>query len=689
LMSPKKFSTYSELEERLRFKTLIADLSSKFVNLPAEDVEKEIMEAQRAICEFLSLDVAGLWQWSDEDGGSFLLSHLFSDVKLQRPERVSAKEYFPWCQLQMLAGRTVVISSIEEFPLEAAIDRETSRHFGIKSSLIIPLSSGRKPPVGVLAFNSTRTEHVWPSELVKHLQQTAEIFTNALARKRSQQALQNSEDLLIVAAESAEAGFWALDCRTGIFWTTDRARVIFGCSPEEVISVESLQRAVHPDDRSLVQKSLERAVRASEPVNVDCRIRVGDGSTRWISFRGRPHSTLAGEMDRVMGISLDITERKRDEEEFRTAKTRLAEATELAALGFSEIDFGESSCFVDERFQEICGLPAGLHSDLHCLQLWIDHLHPDDRQLVLDERQKLIQGRFDRLSLEYRYLHPAGGLKWIHHMARVIGRSATGQALRIFGVIRDITQNRLAEREAQELRDSLMHLTRVNTLGALSGSLAHELNQPLGIILSNAQAAQELLAQQPPDVAEVQTILSDIVAADRRAGEVIKRLRALFRRDEKFRQPLQLNQVIEEILQLSRADLIAKGITVAYELDHGLPLVAGDRVQLQQVILNLVLNAADAMAANASGKRLLTVTTILRQRRAVASVRDKGHGLPADPDLLFQPFYTTKPQGLGLGLAICRSIVEAHGGHLWAESNVERGAVFHIELPIAGVQDKA
>jgi PAS domain S-box-containing protein len=397
----------------------------------------------------------------------------------------------------------------------------------------------------------------------------------------------------------------------------------------------------------------------------------------------------AGEVDRIMGISIDITEQKRAEDEFRVAQARLAEAAEQAAFGFSEINLAESSCFMDRRFQEISGIPAGSFSDLQNLQLWIDHLHPDDRQLVLDERQNLIQGRLKRLSIEYRYLHPADGLKWIHHTARVVEQDTTGRALRIISVYRDITQSKMAEREIQQLRDNLMHLTRVSTLGALSGSLAHELNQPLSIILTNAQAAQDLLAQQPPDVAEVQNILSDIVAANRRAGEVIARLRAMFRRGELFRQPLQLNQVIEEVLQISQADLLVRRVAVARELCDGLPPVAGDRVQLQQLVLNLVLNAADAMAANAPGSRLITVTTMLRKGRVAASVRDEGHGLPPDPECLFQPFYTTKPQGLGLGLSICRSIMEAHGGRLWAEPHPERGAVFQFELPVAGPQDGA
>jgi PAS domain S-box-containing protein len=578
---------------------------------------------------------------------------------------------------------------MEEFPAEAAVDRETSRRFGIKSSLMIPLSAGGDPPLGALAFNSTRAERVWSSGLVKRLQLVAHILANALARIRSLQALQDSEERLNMAAESAEVGFWALDCRTGVFWATEKARAIFGYLPEAVVSIESLQRRVHPDDWDLVWGSIEQAVKTGKPLNVEYRIWRGDGSARWISSRGQPHSTPAGEVDRVTGISVDITEQKRAEDEFRIAQARLAEAAEQTAFGFSDTNLAESSCFLDRRLQEICGIPAGSFSNLQNLQLWIDHLHPDDRQHVLDERQNLVQGKLKRLSIDYRYLHPTDGLKWIHHTARVVEQATTGRALRIISVYRDITQSKIAERETQELRDNLMHLTRVSTLGALSGSLAHELNQPLGIILSNAQAAQELLAQQPPDVAEVQNILSDIVAADRRAGEVIARLRAMFRRGELSRQRLQLNQVIEEVLQISRADLLGRRVTVARELGDGLPPVAGDRVQLQQLVLNLLLNAADAMADNAPGSRLITVTTTLQQGRVVVSVRDEGRGLPPDPKRIFQPFYTTKSQGLGLGLPICRSIVEAHGGRLWAEPHPERGAVFQFELPVAGPQDGA
>ncbi|MEO8615272.1 MAG: ATP-binding protein [Luteolibacter sp.] len=219
-------------------------------------------------------------------------------------------------------------------------------------------------------------------------------------------------------------------------------------------------------------------------------------------------------------------------------------------------------------------------------------------------------------------------------------------------------------------------------MSELSGSLAHELNQPLAIILSNAQAAQRLLVQTPPDVEEVREILTDIVHEDRRAGEIIQRLRNMLKRGESSMLPLPLNEVITEVLQLTRVDLIDRGVTVVCHLAESLPLVHADRIQLQQVFLNLILNGTDAMADCEPGTRRLHITTALHDGTVRVSVRDEGTGLPADVERLFEPFHTTKPQGLGMGLAICRSIIGAHRGRLWAESHAERGAVFHFDLPV-------
>ncbi len=219
-------------------------------------------------------------------------------------------------------------------------------------------------------------------------------------------------------------------------------------------------------------------------------------------------------------------------------------------------------------------------------------------------------------------------------------------------------------------------------LGELSGSLAHELNQPLTAILSNAQAAQRFLAHNPPCFDKLAEILADIVKSDHRAGAVIQRLRSLLRKEEAQRHPLDVNDVVEESLRLMRSDLLNRQVVVSTQLADVLPAVSGDRNQLQQVLLNLVINGCDAMDGREVDRRLLVRTRATAQGNVEVSVGDRGVGIPAaDLERIFEPFVTTKTHGLGLGLAICRSIVEAHGGRLWATNNADRGATLHCELP--------
>jgi signal transduction histidine kinase len=237
-------------------------------------------------------------------------------------------------------------------------------------------------------------------------------------------------------------------------------------------------------------------------------------------------------------------------------------------------------------------------------------------------------------------------------------------------------------REAHDQRLQLTHLSRVAMLGEMSGGLAHELNQPLTAILSNAQAAQALIANKQMDDAELLDILSDIVAAEQRAGDVIVRLRALFKRGETHFQRRDANEVVREIMSLAHGDLATRSIETVLQLAPSLAPIQGDRIQLQQVMLNLVMNASEAMAGNVGGTRRLTIRTIGAGGRIHVSFIDRGPGFPPDMhDKLFEPYFTTKPQGLGLGLSISRSIMAAHHGKLWGVGTPGRGASFHISLP--------
>jgi len=248
----------------------------------------------------------------------------------------------------------------------------------------------------------------------------------------------------------------------------------------------------------------------------------------------------------------------------------------------------------------------------------------------------------------------------------------------------DITERKRAEAEAQRHRQELAHFTRVSAMGELTASLAHELSQPLSGILTNAQAAQRFLRKAPPDLVELGNILSDIVDDNKRAGEVIHGLRDLLRKRELSREPLELNELVHDVVRLLGSDAVIRNLTCTLEL-HPAPLVVvGDRVQLQQVVLNLLLNAMEAMVDCDVADRTIVVRTGNELGALHVAVQDAGAGLADGAEQrIFDPFYTTKPAGMGMGLSIARSIVHAHGGLIWATRNAGRGATFHLALPAA------
>jgi two-component system sensor kinase FixL len=241
-----------------------------------------------------------------------------------------------------------------------------------------------------------------------------------------------------------------------------------------------------------------------------------------------------------------------------------------------------------------------------------------------------------------------------------------------------------AEREVGRLRQELAHIGRVSALGELSASLAHELNQPLTAILNNAHVAQQLLEAEVPNVAELRDILADILADDQRAAKVISRLRALLKKGELDHVLLNLNDLVRDVAELVRSDMVLRHVPMTLDLAPGLPQVRGDRVQLQQVILNLVLNGLEAMSKpNARDHALVIRTSSAGPTTVSVAIRDSGAGIDmADVDRMFQPLYTTKTEGLGMGLAIARTIVDAHGGELRASNNSEGGATFQFSLPV-------
>ncbi|MDD1621982.1 MAG: ATP-binding protein [Methylococcaceae bacterium] len=283
---------------------------------------------------------------------------------------------------------------------------------------------------------------------------------------------------------------------------------------------------------------------------------------------------------------------------------------------------------------------------------------------------------------QYRVIHPDGQNRWVSMQGQVEA-DADGQPVSVVGVSHDITSRKSTELAAEQHRNEMVRMARVGLAGQLSGSIAHELNQPLSAILANALAAQRLLAREPVNWREIGEILKDIVEDDQRAVEVIRRLRSLFERRESLRQPVNPNEVVREALKLAHNDIVAHQVSLLMELADDLPAVAADWVQLQQLMLNLIVNACEAMAENEPDTRTLTIRTWTDDGREVmTAVADTGKGVDAGVvERLFESFFTTKANGMGMGLAISRSIVEAHGGQLVLSNNSERGAAFRFSLP--------
>jgi PAS domain S-box-containing protein len=359
------------------------------------------------------------------------------------------------------------------------------------------------------------------------------------------------------------------------------------------------------------------------------------------------------------------------------SEQKLAFAAEAARAGLWSVDRATGRLWATPQALSMFGLTAG--REHHADELLVP-VHPDDRERVR-EFMGGSQGDQRGATVEYRVVLPSGETRWYG------ARGATHEAPRgsptLMGATIDITERKLAEEETARQRVELEHLSRVATVSELSGALAHELNQPLAIIMSNAEAAQLMLDRPDPDLDEVRAILGDIVSADERAGQVIRRLRGMLKRGAPQRQPLSLNAIVQDVLHFVRADLVRRGVTLDLQLDLGLKNVFVDRVPIEQVLINVINNACDAMARNAAGDRALKIATYADAQTACVRVEDVGSGLPANAEQVFDAFYTTKPEGLGMGLAISRSIITSHGGRLAAEPSRPRGAVFTICLPLA------
>ena len=360
------------------------------------------------------------------------------------------------------------------------------------------------------------------------------------------------------------------------------------------------------------------------------------------------------------------------------SEQRLNLAAEAADAGFWSLDWKSGEVWATAKTRQLFGLAPDGNVPLTD---FLGRVHPRDRVGLEQLIEKTLRSR-GRFRSEFRTFGPGDRVRWLAGSGRVIGATGDGPKT-LMGVTVDITARRAMQDKIRRQRTQLERMSRKATLAELSTALAHELNQPLSVILTNAEAAQTLLADARPDLSEVREILADIVSADRRAGNVIRHLRALAERGEPQREAMQLDEVIQRVLSLLASEIDERAMTVELDLAADLPKVQADPVLIEQVLLNILDNACTAVVAKPSGERHLSIVTRAEGDEVQLQITDNGPGLP-NPQRAFDPFYSTKPDGLGMGLAIVRSIVSSHRGRVWAESLPGQGTTVHVCLPTNG-----
>ena len=403
-----------------------------------------------------------------------------------------------------------------------------------------------------------------------------------------------------------------------------------------------------------------------------------DGTTRWQQWVDHAIVGPDGRVTEFQGIGRDITDRKAAEELLRQSDERFQLVLRSTNAVIYDWDMVTDTLWWSANGLKLFGYELRDRLDNGW---WVDLLHPEDREPVTSRFRSATDGSA-LWEAEYRLRRADGSYAWVHERGYIL-RDQDRRPLRMIGTLMDITDHK----RVAEINEELVHASRLAVLGELSASIAHEINQPLGAILSNADSAEMLLAADPPQLDELKQVIDDIRRDDVRAGEVIRRMRSLLRKQELVMEPFDLNRAIGDVLELVRTDLSRRGVEVTTKFAM-IPIVHGDQVHVQQVVMNLVLNSLEVMTENVASKRGIDIVTARTDDGQIeVTFADTGPGIhPQHLARLFDSFFTTKQNGMGLGLSIARSIVEAHGGRIWAENGAEGGAVFHFSIPVRSTQ---
>jgi PAS domain S-box-containing protein len=516
------------------------------------------------------------------------------------------------------------------------------------------------------------------------------VLTSAVDRRFEAQAreLQVSEMRYRQLFERSLAGVYRttvdgrlLDCNDTF------ARILGFSSREDYLSEMERDGYLNLPER---EAFLSRLKQRKAVTNFETRHRKEDGSPVWILENATLIEGNEGAPPVIEGTMIDISERKQAEEEVIAESRKQAERTskewqqrlelaQKAGLRIGLWDWDATTNTVvwsDETYRQF-GFTRDTFSGR--VEEAVARVHPEDRLLVDEAIRKVMVGGPEYMA-QYRVVRPDKTTCWIDAHGVVVRDGPT----HVLGIGIDVTSLKQTEQSLQEAKAELIRMTRIATMGELTASIAHEINQPLAAIVTNGSASLHWLAMQPPNLYEVREAVSRAIREANRASEVIRSIRAMLQKSSPKKEELNLNDVIRNVLRLTNSELLAGSVRVRTELADDVPVVVADRIQLQQVMLNLIMNSIESMSSITDRPRDLRITSTKHPEGPLIQVQDSGEGLDSAPaDRIFDPFFSTKPQGLGMGLSISRSIIEAHGGRLWVTPRSPHGAVFQFILPRA------
>ena len=494
----------------------------------------------------------------------------------------------------------------------------------------------------------------------------------------SAEALRRSEAYLAEAQGLSHTGSVAYNENTILYWSDEIYRIL-GFDPGKGLpSREAVAQRIHPDDRERVHEEARRAVLQKRDYKLEYKFVLPAGTIKDIEVIAHPKFSASGELVEVVSTLIDVTERKRAEAALQESQAKFRDYAESASDWFWEIG-------PDYKFTLLTENAFGSNAAVIGTACW-------DGALDLEtdpEKWRLLwaslNSRKPFRDFVYRSIGGNGSPMYVKASGKPVF-DGKGEFRGYRGAGADVTAAMRAQEEHERLRQlesDLAHMNRLSMMGELTASLIHEVTQPIGSARNNARAALNFLDNDPSDLGEVREALECVVGDADRARDIIDRIRAHIKKAAPRKDHIDLNEAITEVIGLARSAIAEKGVSVQSHLGEGLPVIKGDRVQLQQVVLNLILNAVESMSSlDVSPRELLLSAKHSGANDVLVAVRDSGSGIDLDHiERVFEAFYTTKPSGMGMGLSICRSIIDAHGGRLWAEANEPRGAVFQFTLP--------